>query len=90
MIDRHWDGIAAYCHPEHKISLGFVEPETDPYKSWKTQQFQVALWRQISNTLKLFLLHEKIDIPKESNVIANLNVYRRWKLFFDNSDSVAS
>jgi transposase len=25
MIDRHWDGIAAYCQPENKISLGFVE-----------------------------------------------------------------
>jgi len=25
MIDRHWDGIAAYCHPENKVSLGFVE-----------------------------------------------------------------
>ncbi len=25
MIDRHWDGIAAYCLPENKVSLGFVE-----------------------------------------------------------------
>ena len=25
MIDRHWDGIAAFCRPENKISLGFVE-----------------------------------------------------------------
>jgi transposase len=25
MIERHWDGIAAYCHPENKVSLGFVE-----------------------------------------------------------------
>jgi transposase len=25
MIDRHSDGIAAYCKPENKISLGFVE-----------------------------------------------------------------
>jgi transposase len=25
MIDRHWDGIAAYCKPENKGSLGFVE-----------------------------------------------------------------
>jgi transposase len=25
MIDRHWDGIAAYCHPENKVSLGLVE-----------------------------------------------------------------
>ena len=25
MIDRHWDGIAAYCRLENKVSLGFLE-----------------------------------------------------------------
>jgi len=25
LIERHWDGIAAYCQPENKIALGFVE-----------------------------------------------------------------
>lgn len=25
MIERHWDGIISYCHPEHKVSLGFME-----------------------------------------------------------------
>ena len=25
MIERHWDGIAAYCREENKVSLGFVE-----------------------------------------------------------------
>jgi len=25
MINRHWDGIAAYCKPENKVALGFVE-----------------------------------------------------------------
>ena len=25
MIDAHWDGIAAYCNPENKVPLGFVE-----------------------------------------------------------------
>ena len=25
MIDRHWDGIAAYCQPQNKVALGFVE-----------------------------------------------------------------
>jgi len=25
LIDRHWDGIAAHCRPENKVSLGFVE-----------------------------------------------------------------
>ena len=25
MIESHWDGIASYCHPENKVSLGLVE-----------------------------------------------------------------
>ena len=25
MIANHWDGIAAYCRPENKVALGFVE-----------------------------------------------------------------
>jgi transposase len=29
MIDRHWDGIAAYCKPKNKVSLGFVEGLND-------------------------------------------------------------
>ena len=25
MIERHWSAIAAYCKPENKVALGFVE-----------------------------------------------------------------
>lgn len=25
MIERHWNGIASYCRPENKVSLGLVE-----------------------------------------------------------------
>jgi transposase len=25
MIERHWEGIAAYSRPANKVSLGFVE-----------------------------------------------------------------
>jgi transposase len=25
MIERHWDGIVSYCHPDAKVSLGFME-----------------------------------------------------------------
>ncbi len=25
MIEKHWEGIAAFCRPENKVSLGFVE-----------------------------------------------------------------
>ena len=25
VLDDHWDGIAAYCKPENKVSLGYVK-----------------------------------------------------------------
>ncbi len=25
LVERHWEGIAAYCRPENKVALGFVE-----------------------------------------------------------------
>jgi transposase len=25
MIEKHWDGIASYSHPDNKVSLGLVE-----------------------------------------------------------------
>ena len=25
LVERHWDGIASYCHPDNKVSLGLVE-----------------------------------------------------------------
>jgi transposase len=25
MVDKHWDGIVAYCHADNKVALGFVE-----------------------------------------------------------------
>lgn len=25
LVERHWEGIAAYCMPENRVSLGFVE-----------------------------------------------------------------
>lgn len=25
MVESHWDGIASYCHPDNKVSLGFME-----------------------------------------------------------------
>ena len=25
MVDRHWDGVVSYCHPDNKVSLGFME-----------------------------------------------------------------
>ena len=46
MIDRHWDGIAAYCKPENKVSLGFVEGLNN-----KIRVIQIALYLFIAVTI---------------------------------------
>jgi transposase len=33
MIERHWDGIAAYCRAENKVPLGFVEGVNNKIRS---------------------------------------------------------
>lgn len=25
LVEKHWEGIISYCHPDHKVSLGFME-----------------------------------------------------------------
>ncbi len=42
MIERHWDGIAAYCKPENKVSLGFVEGLNDKIRVIQLTQNSVA------------------------------------------------
>ena len=39
MIDRHWDGIAAYCKPENKVSLGFVEGLTNKIRVFQRRAY---------------------------------------------------
>lgn len=43
MIERHWDGIAAYCKPENKFSLGFVEGLNNKIRVIQLTQNSVAL-----------------------------------------------
>ena len=33
MVERHWDGIVSYCHPDNKVSLGFMEGLNNLYSS---------------------------------------------------------
>lgn len=40
MIERHWDGIAAYCKPENKVSLGFVEGLNNKIESHPAQRLR--------------------------------------------------
>ena len=41
MIERHWEGIAAYCQPENKVALGFVEGLNN--KIWVIQRHAYGL-----------------------------------------------
>jgi hypothetical protein len=49
MIDRHWDGIAAYCRLENKVSLGFVEGRRRCSTTWS---LPVGLLRATPNGLR--------------------------------------
>jgi transposase len=39
MIERHWDGIAAYCRPENKVSLGFVEGRNNKIRVFQRRAY---------------------------------------------------
>ena len=39
MIDRHWDGTAAYCKPENKVSLGFVEGLNNKFRVFQRRAY---------------------------------------------------
>jgi transposase len=41
MIDRHRDGIAAYCRPDNKISLGFVEGLNNKMRVFQRRAYRV-------------------------------------------------
>jgi transposase len=39
MIDRHWDGIAAYRNPENKVSLGFAEGLNNKFRIFQRRAY---------------------------------------------------
>ena len=55
MIDRHWDGIAAYCRLENKVSLGFVERLNN--KIWVIQRRAYGLRKRGLSTAQNPHLH---------------------------------
>jgi hypothetical protein len=50
MIDRHWDGIAAYCKPENKVALGFVEGLNNKIRVIQRRAYLRPARRGISQT----------------------------------------
>ena len=45
LIESHWDGIASYCHPEHKVSLGLVEGIKSYGRKWCLTELKKAAYQ---------------------------------------------
>lgn len=41
MVERHWAGIVAYCHPDNKVSLGFMEGLNNKIRSIQRRAFGI-------------------------------------------------
>jgi hypothetical protein len=59
MIDRHWDGIAAYCRPENKVSLGFVEGLNNKIRVIQRPDLRAAGAVARRGALHLFLITDE-------------------------------
>jgi transposase len=59
MVERHWDGIVAYCHPDNKVSLGFMEGLNNKIRSIQRRAFGIKDQRY----LKLKVLTSFIQDP---------------------------
>lgn len=57
MIERHWDGIAAYCHPDNKVSLGFMEGLNNKIRAIQRRAYGI----KDQNYLKLKVLTSFIE-----------------------------
>jgi transposase len=59
MMERHWDGIAAYCHPDNKVSLGFMEGLNNKIRAIQRRAYGIKDQRY----LKLKVLTSFIQDP---------------------------
>lgn len=57
MIERHWNGIVAYCHPDNKVSLGFMEGLNNKIRSIQRRAYGI----KDQNYLKLKVLTSFIE-----------------------------
>lgn len=62
MIDRHWEGIAAYCHPDNKVSLGFMEGLNNKVRVIQRRAYGI----KDQTYLKLKVLTSFIEDPVKS------------------------
>jgi transposase len=59
MVERNWEGIVSYCHPDNKVSLGFMEGLNNKIRSIQRQAFGIKDQRY----LKLKVLTSFIQDP---------------------------
>jgi transposase len=62
MIERHWDGIVSYCHPDNKVSLGFMEGLNNKIRLIQRRAYGIKDQRY----LKLKVLTSFIEDPVKS------------------------
>ena len=60
LIESHWDGIASYCHPDNKVSLGLVEGVNN-----KIRVLQRRLMDRDEDYLKIAALP---PLPRNANI----------------------
>jgi hypothetical protein len=46
-IERHWEGIAAYCRLENKVSLGFVEGLNNKIRVIQRRPYELRKYRRL-------------------------------------------
>ena len=65
LIESHWDGIASYCHPDNKVSLGLVKESTTKSGFYNDELMDIVT-RTISSSKSL--LHFFPPLPRNANI----------------------
>jgi transposase len=64
MIERHWDGIAAYCKPENKVALGFVEGLNNKIRVFQRRAYGLRDEEYLKLKILTARLPELENLPK--------------------------
>ncbi len=71
LIERHWEGIVSYCHPDNKVKLGFVEGlsnkirviQRKAYGYRDEEYFKVKDFNSIFTKIEVNFTHTKVHAP---------------------------
>ena len=65
LIESHWEGIASYCHPDNKVSLGLVEGVNNKIRVLQRR----AYGYRDENYLKLKIVAAFLPpLPRKANI----------------------